>query len=763
MGRKRKEKQLRNREKPAGKPKPAPAAGKKPIWISAAVLGVFAISFALIAVTAYSQKSNTVDEPIHLLAGYSYLKWGDFRMNPEHPPLAKMWAALPLLAFGSRIVPSDLAAPEPRYFSGSILARDLQGYFPGTPIDKLFFYAKLQMVLIAIALGMAVFAWAKELFGFEAAAAALFIYALDPNILAHSELVHTDLPFAALSFAAVYFLWRIARRITWTNIFFFCLFFALAAATKHSFLALLPIIAALGVAQIFSSSPLPSAIGRRPALFDQRGKALALLAIFTTAAVSAYFLLWTVYGFRFHAGPRGIAINATAMPAAPWLRDLMAMLFEFRIFPHAWLDGQIFNLTHLTRTSYLLGRISDTGFWSYFPVAFALKTPLPTLALLVVGIYLIVRRRIDRMSGFFLLIPPAIYFSLAVVSRMNIGHRHILQIYPFLFVVAGAAAAELWKGAAKRRAVPIFLGLWLVGSAIFIYPNHLAYFNELVGGPKNGYQVTVDSNLDWGQDLKGLKSFLNDKGIGKIYLSYFGTADPCFYKIDFVYIAALPPRPEPCPDTKRDDKPADFFAIGATNRFLAKDYYDWLANYQPIGQIGYSIFVYDLRGNREAHKNLGMVYLKGGDIQEARREFALAGAPLGDKQLAQMDLGNNPAAYTNLASALLDKEMIDEATALFERALRLNPDDSDAHKNLGGAYLNKNRIDRAIEEFDAALKIDPANAEAHNNLGTAYLRKGRADLAYTHYNEALRLKPDYSDARENLKIAEQARSVQPKR
>jgi tetratricopeptide (TPR) repeat protein len=763
MGRKRKEKQLRKAEG-TGKPKAVPVpAGDKPIssWV---VIGVFAVLFILIAVTAYSKKSNTVDEPIHLLAGYSYLKWGDFRMNPEHPPLAKMWAALPLLAFGTRVVPSDITAPEPRYFSGSIAARDLQSYFPGIGVDKLFFYAKLQMVLLAVGLGIAVFAWANELFGFEAALAALFLYGLDPNILAHSEIVHTDLPFAAFSFTAIYFLWRSFRRITWRDISFFCLFFALAAATKHSFIALLPSLFALGAVGILSSRPLASAIGKTRALSDQRSKTLAMLAIFSAAALTAYIFLWTVYGFRFHAGPRGIAVAPTAMPTTPWIRDLMSLLLEFQIFPHAWIDGQIFNITHLTRTTYLLGEVSDVGFWAYFPVTFAVKTPLPTLALLVFGVYLIARRRIDAMAALFLLVPPVVYFFLAVVSRMNIGHRHILQVYPFLFVLAGAAAAKLWKTGRPGQAAVALLGFWLVGSAVFIYPNHLAYFNELAGGPKNGYRVVVDSNLDWGQDLKGLKTFLDEKGIGKIYLSYFGTADPCFYKINFAYIAALPPRPQPCAGAAADDKAPDFLAVSATNRFLTRTYYDWLASYRPIAQIGYSIFVYDFRGNREAHKNLGIVYLKSGELNEARREFTLAGEPLGDKQLAQIDLGDNSSVYVNLAAALLDKGMIDEATALFERALRLNPRDSDAHNNLGAAYLHKNRTDRAIEEFEAALKIQPANAEAHNNLGTAYLRKGRADLASTQYNEALRLKPDYKDARENLKLAEQARaSQQPKR
>jgi tetratricopeptide (TPR) repeat protein len=401
---------------------------------------------------------------------------------------------------------------------------------------------------------------------------------------------------------------------------------------------------------------------------------------------------------------------------------------------------------------------------SFFPVAIAVKTPVATLILILIGLYFIARRRIDGTTALFLLLPPVVYLLFAVAARLNIGHRHILQIYPFLFVLAGAAAAKLWHAARQGKAATAALGVWLVGAAVYIHPNHLAYFNELAGGPKNGYRVLVDSNLDWGQDLKALKSFLDAKGIGKVYLSYFGTGDPCLYHIDFTAIPGIPPRPKACAEAKSAGPAPDYFVISATTRFLTRNYFEWLASYQPIAQVGYSLFVYDLRGNREAHKQLGIVYLKAGELEDAKKEFALYGQPLNDKQLAQIELGDKAGAYVNLGATFFDKGMVDEATALFERAVAVEPKDSDAHNNLGGAYLTKNRIDRAIEEFEAAIKINPASAEAHNNIGTAYLRKGRPDIAYTHYSDALRLKPDYKDAQENLKIAEQARgAMQPKR
>jgi tetratricopeptide (TPR) repeat protein len=759
MGRKRREK-IRSKTDAAARPaKAAPATvnGIHFLRASAVAVAVFALLFSFVAVTAISQKSNTVDEPVHVLAGYSYLKWGDFRLNPEHPPLAKMWAALPLLARGRTL---RLDTQSARYFAGVITAANLQEFFPGTPVETVFFIAKLQMVFVAIALGIFVFAWSKELFGFQAAVAALFFYALDPNILAHSQLVHTDIAFTAFSFICIYFLWRAFRELTWSNLLLFYLFCGLAAATKHSFALMLPIGAALALVKIFSSQLLPCAIGKTRSITGHTGKAIVLAGVFVGALLGSYLLLWASYGFRFDAVPApGLPLSSAAlMPEQPILRIWVSFLLEFHLFPEAWINGQLFNLKHLARTAYLLGEVSDTGFWAYFPVAFAVKTPLPTLLLLAAAVYLLARKRIDRMTGLFLLIPVVVYFSLAVASRMNIGLRHILPIYPFLFVLIGGTAWELWKESSRlKKAGLTLIALWYLGSAFFIYPHHLAYFNELAGGPGNGYKILVDSNLDWGQDLKGLKTFMEDRGIKKIYLSYFGTADPCSYRIDFVYLASPPPRPAPCGQENDGGGAPGFIAVSATGRFLVKNYYEWLQHYRPIAQIGYSIFVYDIRGNAAAHKNLGIVYLKSGLLKEARREFELAGEPLAKKDIAELDLGNEAAVYVNLGAVFFEDGMLDEAIVLFQRAIRLKPDDSDAHSNLGGVYLSKNRVDDAIKELDSAVRINPNNAEAHNNLGSAYLRKARHELAIAEYKEALRLRPDFEDAQKNLQTLLPAR------
>src|SRR5262249_4468416 len=150
------------------------------------------------------------------------------------------------------------------------------------------------------------------------------------------------------------------------------------------------------------------------------------------------------------------------------------------------------------------------GFWLYFPVAFLVKTPIPTLILLIATFALWIFRRRKRLNETFLLVPVVVYFCLAVWAGINIGLRHLLPIYPFIFVLLGSTVAELWNRKNRlARSGLLLLSAWYLWSAISIYPNYLAYFNEFAGGPDNGHKILLDSNLDWGQDLKGLKRWMD--------------------------------------------------------------------------------------------------------------------------------------------------------------------------------------------------------------------------------------------------------------
>ena len=139
---------------------------------------------------------------------------------------------------------------------------------------------------------------------------------------------------------------------------------------------------------------------------------------------------------------------------------------------------------------YFFGEVSNQGFWLYFPVAFLVKTPLPTILLAISAAWTRLRKRNGWMPAIVLLIPAAVYFGGAVLSRFNIGMRHILPSYPFLFVLIGGAVAVLWQEKTRlKKGFLIFGGVWYLGSCSIIYPHYLAFFNELAGGPRNGHKM----------------------------------------------------------------------------------------------------------------------------------------------------------------------------------------------------------------------------------------------------------------------------------
>ncbi len=219
------------------------------------------------------------------------------------------------------------------------------------------------------------------------------------------------------------------------------------------------------------------------------------------------------------------------------------------------------------------------------------------------------------MTLAFLILPAAFYFAVAVAMRLDIGQRHLLPVYPFLYVLAGSLALE-WKRFRRpaRIVTAILLLLWIAVSSQFVFfpfnhqpwqkvaPHYLSYFNELAGGPANGYKELVDSNLDWGQDLRALKPWLDQHQItNPIYLCYFGTADPRYYGILHYN---LPGGYAFEPSEGFDSlKPGGIIAISATSLqgvYISPDVWDvWrqILNHSiPVGRVGDSIFIYQFLG-----------------------------------------------------------------------------------------------------------------------------------------------------------------------
>ena len=507
--------------------------------------------FTFLALGTITRTSPTIDEPIHLLGGYSYLKWADYRVNPEHPPFAKILAGLPLLVLD--VKDPRASAPEwdqiPKDRPGVATAKvALQMFYLHNDAETLFFYGKLPFVFLALVLGLFVFLWAEQWFGWVAGGAALILFFTNPTILAHSTVVHTDIAFTTFFFVGSYFFQRALRSQSWLAAGGAIALFGLAAITKFSAIGIFITWSLIGLVWICYREQLPG--DDKGSSLTRWQKASFVSLILVGMVVAGFGLTWASYGFRYDAIPGGNLHwsyrDVVAPNASPILKELVILMTRYHLMPDAWIYGQFYNISFIHRNAFLLGSGSVEGFWLYFPIAVLTKTPLAALVLIGIAIFDLASglKRI-KFETYVLWISVAVYFSLAVYARMNIGLRHVLPIFPFLFLLAGASASRLWvSGARWTKGVLVVLAIWAFWNLFASYPNYFSFFNEAAGGWRNGPKILADSNVDWGQDLKSLKTWLDDKGVKKTLLLYFGLAEPAYYGIDAVVFPGgfFPPR-----------------------------------------------------------------------------------------------------------------------------------------------------------------------------------------------------------------------------
>jgi dolichyl-phosphate-mannose-protein mannosyltransferase len=520
---------------------------------------------AALSIASMRSWSATFDEGAHLPAGYTYLALGDHRLNPEQPPLVKLLAAAPLLALRPVLKADDEAWTAARQweFGRRFLYR-------WNDADRLLFWGRLPVVALACALAAAVFFWSRRLFGPAAGALALLLCVLSPDVLAHGHLVTTDLGLALFFFLTVVAFERLSERATRGRLLLAGLALGAAFATKFSAPILLPVLTVLGVVAVVAGEPMVSALSARARTIEGRAERATHAAVMLAAmGLIALVVLWASYGFR---GPA-----------------------DFGLLPEDYVRGLLFVLEHSeARPTFLLGQLSDHASPYFFPVTFALKTPLPLVALLVLAAF--VTPRLSWRAAAFLWLPVAVYLAFTFTRGLQIGHRHLLPIYPFLFVAAGRAASLAGRASVSVRVLVLALVAWYAVGTLAVHPHYLAYFNELAGGPRNGYKRLVDSSLDWGQDLKGLRTWMDARGVARIKLSYFGSADPSYYGID---ADALPGYSAPHPARViREVRPGDLVAVSATNLqgvYLDPEDRPLMERFRrstPIDQVGYSILIY---------------------------------------------------------------------------------------------------------------------------------------------------------------------------
>src|SRR5262249_11687693 len=318
-------------------------------------------------------------------------------------------------------------------------------------------------------------------------------------------------------FFSVYTFYRALRRLTVWNALLFGVSVGLTLVTKFSGILIFPILALVAAVFVLSDklTPRPPAgeetAPSQPA--TRREKLTAAVALLAFSVAVSLAVIWLCYGLRY-----SISADPAISQAIDWQHywdkpgasvSLLHAAHNLRLFPEAYTYGFLYTLESMEiRFAYLLCEYSSTGWWYYFLVTFFIKTPIPLLLLILLGFILIKRYGGGFAAEATLLLPVGFYWLTAMFNHINIGHRHILPIYPFLIVFASKIARAWQPPRAKRlAALMACLLAWNMVETALVYPHFLAYFNEIAGGPANGYRWLTDSNLDWGQDLKGLAAY----------------------------------------------------------------------------------------------------------------------------------------------------------------------------------------------------------------------------------------------------------------
>jgi hypothetical protein len=572
-------------------------------WGTAALLAAGVAAYAALAVSASRTKSSTFDEPIHLPPGYVSLTLGDHRMNPDHPPLVRRLAALPLLFMDVRFDPEDFAwrVGRPWEFGKRFLYR-------WNDAETLLFWGRLPIVALGAALLAAVFLWTRRHWGKAAGALALLLAAFNPELLAHGAIVSTDVGIALFSFLTVVAFGAVVETVTAARVLRAGLALGAACATKFSGVGLLLMLAVPALAIAADARPirlrlLPSAAPRE---VGGRGRKLALLSgVLAAMGLVAILTIWTAYGFH---SPLAVDPEANARIfdwrevalESPALQAFFSGLRALSILPEAWIWGFLHFLVHAEgRPAFLLGQYSEGGFWYYFPAAFALKAPIALLLLLALALPLARRTAKDPRAEWLLWAPMVLFWLLSMSRSINIGLRHLLPALPFMIVAASRVAAAAFPSGGGRRVLPavvLVLGAAQVVSTLRAWPSYLAYFNELAGGARAASRYLVDSNLDWGQDLPGLRRWMEATGVPRVKLAYFGTADVKYYGVAADRLPGYQPPPPSA--TVHEVVPGDLVAVSAT--LLRGVYVDppvlplmeRLRARPPVAVIGGSIFLY---------------------------------------------------------------------------------------------------------------------------------------------------------------------------
>jgi len=847
-------------------------------------------AFCLCLLASIREKSVTYDEISHATGGYTYWKFGDYRLHYENGNLPQRLFAIPLL--GDRHPFPALSSPEWRAADTGELG-DRWFHRMGNDVESMLFRGRVAASLTAVALAALVWACSRSLFGPVGGMLSLLLCVLNPTILANGALMTSDTAAAFFFLATLWAWWLFLHRVTPLRFILSTLATSGLFVTKMSAPLAVPIALVLTLARLLDGRPLPIKVLQEFIASRRRSQLLLFAGALAIQAFAVYGAIWGFYGFRYglfadstparpdssevwsaltgnqslpeaiERVPLGsmarqqarLLVDSRNVPYYGWnpvadqvleelkrsvltseqgrkiddlklagLRSPVIQVVSFlrhhELFPEAYLLGYL-NVWRFSRfrPSFFNGTFSFYGSGWFFPYTLLVKTPLPLmgLALLAFGLALrnawsgarsAVWKRV--LAGCYTTLPlwlfAGCYLTVSIASHLNIGHRHLLPVYPGLFVLCGALVRNTGLAVVGGRTGKIvgfttgFLLLAHFADTAKCFPHYLSYFNGLVS-PREGYLHLVDSSVDWGQDLPGVRDYLaSHPSDGPFYLSYFGTGDPGTYGIKAHLLPSVPGRflARTPPLVWRELSSAS--DQNALDRLL-KEFpgYEYIGNAQRDGNQQallqkepgafrltggtylFSATILQSQWNErteEYYQNLRRAVEPVLNAEYESRRTALAGFDLAKWQeglvnyeqlrrarLAAYLLRYRPDAYIGfsiLVYRLSDREVTEalEGSMPLRTSVLLprNPRHVEALCNLAHILQQAGRTGEAAARYELASRLRPESPEIRLAYAGALLALARQDEALTQLEAAVRLRPGFTPAQEALARLRASRS-----
>ena len=522
--------------------------------IIAGAAGLLVGFYLVLALTTAASKSAHFDEPGHIGSGYHALSYDDYRIYSWNMILGQKLAALPLI--NADIRPPDESVRQ-QLLAGTEMASYGMGYTllyqSGNDPQRILFRGRLMMVMLGLLAAACVFFWSRRLFGGEGGLVSLLFLATCPTFLSLSGIIGADMPAACLFVPTVWSYWTLLHKVTPFTLVAFGTTAGLLLLAKMSSLAFGPVALVLLAVRVWVGREMRWGFGwdapHRMIGRMHQGAVLAAAALAATLIVAG--VIWSGYGFRYAAAPAdapGAVLNWHQFDG----QNTAILRFVSAARNGRWLpEAFLFDLASLAklteaRVAYLLGAVSFGGWTLYFPFTFLAKSSwaLVTAIVASVAVWIHSTRGTGKTASPWspydcapLLCFIMLFMGFSMMQTLNIGHRHIFPIYPFLFVLLGGLGVVFRRNVLWPKVIVGTIMAGAIISAAATHPNHLAYISPLLGGPTNGYHLLVDSSLEWGQELPAVKRWQDahaaelDDGTQGYYFSYFGTGDPESYGI----------------------------------------------------------------------------------------------------------------------------------------------------------------------------------------------------------------------------------------